>query len=110
MGPPRVERLSALISKLTVGGVSRCIGTLRHLIRNQVGVRPHGPILISEGDIGRSPGAGPEVLGYGLRMTFVYPSSRRSNLRYASVASSSGNSWDTTKLGLALPAAIRSLR
>ena len=47
---------------------------------------------------------------YGLRITFVYPSMRLSNLSYAIGALSSGTTFETTKLGFARPAIIRSRR
>src|SRR5699024_6863450 len=44
----------------------------------------------------------------GCKSTFEYPSSRLSNRAYASGASASGSSFDTTKLGVARPATIMS--
>src|SRR5699024_11525549 len=44
----------------------------------------------------------------GCKSTFEYPSSRLSNRAYASGASAGGRSFDTTKLGVARPAAVLS--
>src|SRR5262249_52039526 len=47
---------------------------------------------------------------HGSRITLMKPSTRSSNLVYASGAASRGSRWLTTKLGLACPAVIRSRR